>query len=427
MKKILIIITSILLMLSLVACEEKNTNEKTPYIQDGYWFIDGVNTGVKSEGVDGKDGKDGIDGKDGKDGVDGKDGRSISKVEIIDGYLYITYSDATDKPVNIGKLQDECVHNWANSYTLKEADCIEAGYLIKQCAYCNVVTMESTSKTGHSWGEEIIVENASCVQQGIKKYICLTCKEEKEEFIEKSSHTYNGDDICDICSYVSNTTEGLEYTVSSDGTYYTLTGLGNITDTKLIIPHTYKGLPVKNINVSTKNYVRSLELPDTISKISSLSGFVELQSISIDKNNGYYTSLDGILYNKECTQFIHVPKKNSGVVTIPEGITTLSSHFNSREKITKIVLPQSLTTINKHAFICCFGLTSIYIPATVTLIDEGAFDRCYNLGTITFDGTKEQWNAIQKGYEYDRQTGAYTGWKYTVKCSDGNITISTLN
>lgn len=29
---------------------------KTPYIQDGYWYIDGVNTEVKAEGVDGKDG-----------------------------------------------------------------------------------------------------------------------------------------------------------------------------------------------------------------------------------------------------------------------------------------------------------------------------------------------------------------------------------
>ena len=32
---------------------------KTPYIQDGFWHIDGVDTGVRAEGVDGKDGKDG--------------------------------------------------------------------------------------------------------------------------------------------------------------------------------------------------------------------------------------------------------------------------------------------------------------------------------------------------------------------------------
>ena len=45
---------------------------KTPYIQDGYWYIDGVNTNVKAEGIDGNDGYtpqknvDYFDGKDGK-------------------------------------------------------------------------------------------------------------------------------------------------------------------------------------------------------------------------------------------------------------------------------------------------------------------------------------------------------------------------
>lgn len=58
-------------------------NGKTPYIQNGYWYIDGVNTNVKAQGADGKNGVDGTDGKNGLDGYtpvkgkdyfDGKDG-----------------------------------------------------------------------------------------------------------------------------------------------------------------------------------------------------------------------------------------------------------------------------------------------------------------------------------------------------------------
>lgn len=45
---------------------EKGENGKTPYIQDGYWSIDSVNTGVKAKGTDGKDGANGLDGKDGE-------------------------------------------------------------------------------------------------------------------------------------------------------------------------------------------------------------------------------------------------------------------------------------------------------------------------------------------------------------------------
>lgn len=62
---------------------------KTPYIQDGYWYIDGVNTNVKAEGTDGKDGKDGAPGKDGKDGApgkDGKDGESVYEIWLKAGH-----------------------------------------------------------------------------------------------------------------------------------------------------------------------------------------------------------------------------------------------------------------------------------------------------------------------------------------------------
>lgn len=67
-------------------------NGKTPYIQDGYWYIDGVNTGTKAEGIDGKDGingvngKDGIDGKDGAPGKDGKDGESAYEIWLNAGH-----------------------------------------------------------------------------------------------------------------------------------------------------------------------------------------------------------------------------------------------------------------------------------------------------------------------------------------------------
>lgn len=44
-------------------------------IQDGYWYFNGRNTGIKAEGIDGKDGNIGPQGKPGRDGIDGKPGR----------------------------------------------------------------------------------------------------------------------------------------------------------------------------------------------------------------------------------------------------------------------------------------------------------------------------------------------------------------
>ena len=96
MKKIVSLLLFLALIFTLAGCVfAQPESGKTPYIQDGYWYIDGTNTGVKAEGVDGTNGKDGqngtngkdgINGADGKDGIDGADGKTPY---IQDGYWYI--------------------------------------------------------------------------------------------------------------------------------------------------------------------------------------------------------------------------------------------------------------------------------------------------------------------------------------------------
>ena len=41
--------------------------------------------------------------------------------------------------------------------------------------------------------------------------------------------------------------EGLEFLPSRDGTYYVVSGIGTCTDTDIVIPSTYEGLPVTKI------------------------------------------------------------------------------------------------------------------------------------------------------------------------------------
>ena len=56
------------------------------------------------DGADGKDGQDGVNGIDGINGQNGKDGRGIAKTEIIDGHLWITYTDDLTNPVDLGNV-----------------------------------------------------------------------------------------------------------------------------------------------------------------------------------------------------------------------------------------------------------------------------------------------------------------------------------
>ena len=59
------------------------------------------------QGVQGEKGEQGIQGEKGDkgdQGIQGETGRGILKAEIINGHLWITYTDAPDAPVNVGRI-----------------------------------------------------------------------------------------------------------------------------------------------------------------------------------------------------------------------------------------------------------------------------------------------------------------------------------
>lgn len=70
-------------------------------IMNGYWYINGVNTGIPVTGNDGANGLHGKPGADGVNGADGKDGVGIAKIEIVDGVLTIVLTDGTTVSANV--------------------------------------------------------------------------------------------------------------------------------------------------------------------------------------------------------------------------------------------------------------------------------------------------------------------------------------
>lgn len=163
----------------------------------------------------------------------------------------------------------------------------------------------------------------------------------------------------------------------------------------------------------------SITIPDSVTNIdnSSFSGCSSLESITVNENNAHYASQDGILYNKEKTQIIHVPEAIIGAITIPDSVTIIDGiAFKDCVGLTRIVIGNSVTYIGMNAFYGCVSLTSVTIPDSVTCIYYQAFYGCGSLERIIFDGTIAQWNAIEKGNYWNENTG-----NYTVHCTDGDI------
>jgi hypothetical protein len=135
--------------------------------------------------------------------------------------------------------------------------------------------------------------------------------------------------------------EGLEWEIV-DGRSIVITSYeGNVAP--LQIPERIQGLPVTAIG----NY--------------AFSNCGNLTSITVDSRNSSYTSIDGVLFNKEKTTLIKYP--------IGKKVSTYS-------------IPSSVTAIGDYAFSGCNNLTSISIPSSVRVIGVGAFS-CENLTSVT--------------------------------------------
>ncbi|MBV5312448.1 MAG: leucine-rich repeat domain-containing protein [Prolixibacteraceae bacterium] len=129
--------------------------------------------------------------------------------------------------------------------------------------------------------------------------------------------------------------------------------------------------------------LNSLSIPTTVKRIGYFAFINSKAMISVDVNNLNYSSINGLLYNKEQTQLIYCPQDISGTLNIPPTVTIIvDDAFFSCDKITSIVIPPSLKTIDIWAFEKCTGLTTFSIPSTVESIGESAFYNCTGLTSI---------------------------------------------
>ena len=206
--------------------------------------------------------------------------------------------------------------------------------------------------------------------------------------------------------------EGLEYGLNNDGQSYEVTGIGECEDTALVIPQTYNGLPVTSIwacAFENCTGLISVTIPDSVTSIGRFAFYncSGLTSITIPNS---VTSIGDCAF-QYCTGLTSV--------TIGNGVTSIGDYaFQYCFGLTSVIIGKGVTSIGDYAFEDCSGLTSVIIPNSVTSIGERAFQNCYKLETVTFEGTVEQWKAIEKGDYWSRRC-PFT----EVVCSDGTVSV----
>ena len=106
-------------------------------------------------------------------------------------------------------------------------------------------------------------------------------------------------------------------------------------------------------------------------------------------------------------------------VTIPDSVIDISDYaFSYCISLKSITIPDAVINIGNYAFYCCESLIDITIPDSVVSIGYGAFGYCSGLNDIKYTGTKEQWNKIELGKIWKKNSAIKT-----IHCIDGDIKL----
>lgn len=165
-----------------------------------------------------------------------------------------------------------------------------------------------------------------------------------------------------------------------------------------IVSNIYPAYMPKRIYVDNERIIS----PDEI----YTAGNTSIENIDINPKNKYYTSIDGIVYTADKKTLIRCPVGKSGKVVIPDGVTTIGRHAFRSCKISEVVIPDSVTEIGisafteshiqdftlgkgmtyigKYMFSTCKNIKHIHIPSHIKEIMSSAFSAC-NAEDIVLD------------------------------------------
>ena len=275
-------------------------------------------------------------------------------------------------------------------------------------------------------------------------------------------------------------TAGLTFSKNPDGNSYTLTGIGSCSSNEIIVS-TYKNKPVTSIdkfafymcekikkvtlcntittigelafsfcsnlnsvilsdgvttidsyafadcykleNVNIPNGVKhigdyafsncpnleKITIPSSVTSIGDapFSYCDKLQSIEVSIENANYCSVDGNLYNKNKTKLIqHVCGNQNTTFSLPNTVSTIGKHaFYGCHKLNNFIVPNNVTYIGEGAFYFCQNFNTIVIHNNVTFIGKDAFYGCSKLTIRCASSSKPKgwdnsWNSSNCSVEW---------------------------
>lgn len=186
--------------------------------------------------------------------------------------------------------------------------------------------------------------------------------------------------------------DGFYYTVLEDGTAEITNYDGKKTD--LIIPEEVNGIAVTKIeglwgSPFYETNIRHIFIGENITYINTGNGNLnclgELQAFSVDLNNEYYCSIDGVLFNEDKSILLSYPCAKEGeIYNIPESVKEIGARcFSNNRNLTDLDIPDNVTFLGWEAVSSCYNLKNLNFGNGITEIGF-VFEYCNKLENVTF-------------------------------------------
>ena len=110
-----------------------------------------------------------------------------------------------------------------------------------------------------------------------------------------------------------------------------------------------------------------------------------LKEINVDPSNAFYSSDNGVFYNKDKSELIKIPQSmEAETYTIASTVKTIREYAGIYcSDIQNLIMSQNVENIGYEAFYNCNGLKTVELNNVVS-IESDAFESCHNLESCTF-------------------------------------------
>lgn len=288
-----------------------------------------------------------------------------------------------------GAIENKEAHTWEY---IPYPDDPSEGH-IKECTECGYSdeTVEAHEPKGETQGNQFYHYDT-----------CGKCGQELDP--EPHSGVHDPGDTCPDCGEVVGYSAGLEFRVDANKTYFTVVGIGTVTDGDIIIPSTYADatsgfntLPVTGIGQDcfdlTANPganpldITSVTIPSAIVRMEA-NAFYRCDAMSEVYYEGTLAQWCSIAFSNEFANPAHTADALYIGGELIEGALTINNSnvgnyaFNRYERLTSVTVGGSASRVGNNAFSYCTNLTSVTLGSSITSIGSHAFDNCA-ITTIT--------------------------------------------